>query len=712
MRRYFFLLFLAGNALFAQNHLQIQKDTVRVSALKPATVVGRLAANFSMPMVVVDSATIRQNSFATPADALQRQAGISLSRDGAWATSVNVRGLSEQRLIFTVDGDRIQTSSDIAAALSTVDMNCLAKIEVVKGAASVLYGSGAMGGIVNFVSALPSYSKFFAVSGNAGSGVNSVNGLWANHAAVNFTTQQWYVALTGSYRTAGNMHTPAYRMDNKSFTEIPGSQFNDASWGLKAGVKYAPDQEFRVNYQNYRAWNTGISGVAAVRDTFSLRYKKVVRSQLNAEYVFSDVNDYLTQLSIKAYTQSVSRDVEINPTPDKVGYPQKKLFPSSSNDTYGAKVTSEWELERRHSLIAGAEGWLRKSATSRLIILQTSDVMSTYRGEQPVADARQLDLGAFAYYTFKIIPSKLFFNAGLRADYIRTENDSAFNPLFVYTVNNGTQTDMKPQRALLFVKGHQHEGSYAAHFDLKYYLSAAQSLSFSVANSYRTASIDERFKYIDLGASAAVKVGNPDLKPERGTFADINYTLATGKVLFKTDFYCHYLFDLIAEKPGTFKGHNALINTNINKAMYVGGEFDARWFISRRWSATANASYVYTRDVDANQPLPQIPPMTGFVEVNYRIAKVMNAALSSKWAAAQNDVAPGESATAGYAVFNMNVNSCPIAVSASGSALRFFAGIDNMLNKAYYNHLTTVRLAGEKYYEPGRNFWVKANLTF
>jgi outer membrane cobalamin receptor len=143
-------LFLGTSLIPQPIKTTLQSDTLVNKEFKEVIVLGDLSNTFALPMVVVNKNTLEASSFFSPADALRRETGISLARDGIWATSINIRGMSEQRLLFMVDGDRIQTATDIAGALSTVDMASIENIEVIKGASSVLYGTGAMGGVVYF----------------------------------------------------------------------------------------------------------------------------------------------------------------------------------------------------------------------------------------------------------------------------------------------------------------------------------------------------------------------------------------------------------------------------------------------------------------------------------------------------------------------------------------------------------------------------------
>ncbi|MFT3752255.1 MAG: TonB-dependent receptor plug domain-containing protein, partial [Paludibacter sp.] len=306
-------------------------DTVVNKQIKEVEVVAGLANIFTLPKVEVDKKTLDASSFFTPADALRRETGISIIRDAPWATSLNVRGLSEQRLIVMSDGDRIQTATDHSAALSVVDLNSLEKIEVVKGASSVLYGTGAMGGVVNFVPERPTYTSVFKTKGRIGTEFNTVNSGWANSANVQFTTNKWYLALNGSFRTAQNIHTPD--------GILPNSQFHDASWGLRGGILYSENQEVLVNYQHVGGWDIGLPGGRSFPATAAARYTGIERNQLSGEYIVTKINPNLREVRFKAYTQNISRDVELKPAD-----PSVVILPGSKNETSGAKLTSDWRF--------------------------------------------------------------------------------------------------------------------------------------------------------------------------------------------------------------------------------------------------------------------------------------------------------------------------------------------------------------------------------
>jgi hemoglobin/transferrin/lactoferrin receptor protein len=685
-------------------------DSILNKEIQGVTVVGELSKAFALPTVVVDRNTIESSSYFTPADALRRETGISLVRDAIWATSLNVRGLSEQRLLVMTDGDRIQTATDHAAALSAVDLSSLEKIEVIKGAGSVLYGTGAMGGVVNFVSEQSIYTPTFQTKGKLGTEFNTVNNLWANSANIQFSAYNWYLSLNGSFRTAQDIKTPG--------GTLPNSQFHDASWSLKAGILYSPNQEVLVNYQHVKGWDIGLPGGRSFPATAVARYTGVERNQLSGEYVLKNINPDLKEVRFKVYTQSIIRDVELKPAD-----PTVTIFPGSNNITSGAKLTSDWHFTDYHRLTLGAEGWQRNALTSRLTIKNKSDSTLIGTGDQPTPKARMLDLGAFAHYSWKIVPAKWSLDVGLRLDYIRTANDSAFSPLYQYTNHTNVSSMYQYEstespgyyvknlpRRVIFASSVHEDIAYAAHVDLVYNPTAQQRLALSLSNSYRVASIEERFKLIELAGPK--HVGNPNLKPEKGTFSNLNYTFMNNKFRLKADVFANYLTDLITEKLGVYAYKNAngvavseqaYVNVNVSKALFLGAELEGKWQITNQFSALANASYTHARDIDADAYLPQIPPMSGFASLDYQSKEQVGASLSAMWTARQNETAAGETATAGHIVYNFDIHSG--SIDLNNTWLKLFAGVENILNTSYLDHLSSTR--GVLKLEPGRNIYLK-----
>ncbi len=85
------------------------------------------------------------------ADALQMSLpGINVTAHGA-QYRVSVQGFSGDHVLFLVDGERLTSEGNGVVDLNRIDMANVERIELISGAASALYGSNAIGGVINFI---------------------------------------------------------------------------------------------------------------------------------------------------------------------------------------------------------------------------------------------------------------------------------------------------------------------------------------------------------------------------------------------------------------------------------------------------------------------------------------------------------------------------------------------------------------------------------
>lgn len=665
-----------------------------VKQLSEITVSGILNSKLNLPVQTVTAPEIETRAMITPADVLHHVPGLMMTRDGAWATSINLRGFSEAKLLFLNDGDRMQTASDIAGVMSAVDISNLERIEIVKGAGSVLFGTGALGGVINFVTKRPDYTESRTVNGQLGAGIQAVNNLNHSNAAVNLSDQNWYLRIDGSLRKAGNYSTPA--------GEMPNSQFSDAGFSVRGGMRYNNDQELLVNYQHHEAWNVGLPGGNAFPATATVRYLGFVRNQLSGEYVFNELSDVVTELRFKAYTQNISREVE------NIVNPKLAIFPGSTNTTSGLRTTADLYFNDYQTFTVGAEGWMREQLTSRVKIATNPDTVFT--GEQPTPRATMIDAGVFGQYRWVVDPNRWNINAGLRVDFIRTENDTAFKEVYRYKLSQGNRTLLPYDKTVLFGDRRTSELAYAAHVDLEYIPSVPHRLVLSLANAYRVASMEERFKYIDQ--QGTLRVGNPDLKPEKGVFANLGYRFSSTRFFLQADIFTNYLFDMISEQPGNYtltSGQvvQAWISKNVDRALYYGAELELKWLFASGFDAEAAVAYTVGKDQSTNMPMPLLPPLNGMLKLNYQLVKKLNTSLILEWEYQTTEPATGTDRHQ-YAIVNWQFDTAPRSLGRL--AVSFTGGIRNLLNTEYNAWFSTLR--GINRLEPGRNVYLKTTVAF
>jgi vitamin B12 transporter len=127
--------------------------TVDRTIVVTATREPQPAAEVLAPVVIIDRATIERSLAPDVADLLRFHAGLDVARNGGpgQATSLFIRGTESNHAVVMIDGVRINPGTIGGAALQNVAPELVERIEVVKGPRSTLYGTDAIGGVVNVV---------------------------------------------------------------------------------------------------------------------------------------------------------------------------------------------------------------------------------------------------------------------------------------------------------------------------------------------------------------------------------------------------------------------------------------------------------------------------------------------------------------------------------------------------------------------------------
>jgi outer membrane receptor protein involved in Fe transport len=643
-------------------------------------------------------------------DILQNEPGVSLLRDGIWGTEVSIRGLNRENVITLIDGNRIATSTDVAARLSMVDMNNVERVEVIKGASSSIYGSGATGGIINIVTKSPQLYDRFSLNGNVITEYNTVNDLSVFGGSLNSGSSFWSSKLSGSYRKANNTQTPNGELSN--------SQFEDYSFSGALNIFPFDNHKLKIDYQLFRADDVGIPGASVFPDNAEVRYPFEKRELISAGYEIQNISKVFYKLSAKYSYQLINRDVEnipyiIQNIPASGGNPARrvsvlKITPSADHKNNNATLHGNFWLFDTHNLAAGVDYWDRSYSGEREryqlieVLDSAGNVVSTTNvitGEIPVPNSKYRSLGIFAQDEFKLFDDRLSTTLGLRYDFINITAEKTLNP--VYTITNKVLNNNPPNQKVIWDSTDTNNSSYSANLGFIYALLSSLDFTLGLGSSFRSPSLEERFQYIDQGS--VVRVGNPDLEPEKGQSIDfgIRYYFDNLKIL--SSFFYSYFNDLVAEVPGTYEGRNALIKTNIGEARIYGFDLSIDYNFYRNYIFYTTASYVKGDDITADGNLPEIPPLNVRVGIKFEFLDYLQTDISSTLFAEQNDVAEGESTTPGYAVFNLLLNTTTIKLS--NFSFRIYSGVENLFDKAYRNHLSTTR--GSITIEPGRNIFVK-----
>ncbi len=650
----------------------------------------RIAKEIPLPIEVVEEHEIRSKAAISVPDAVAEEPGLALTRDGIWATGISIRGMTGTSIVTLVDGNRLETATEILAGLSLIDLNNVERIEVVKGAASSLYGTGALGGVINIISKYPGYSSHLRFGGTLSSSYRTVNEGAVGNASFFVTDQQWYFRLNGTMRSATDTKTPAGTLAN--------SRFRDHSYSADFGFRFADDHEIRLRGQRFYGEDIGIPGGDAFAATAIARYPTEERNMISAEYRWSNISDVLLNTSVKVYHHYIYRNVEMLPNPAN---PNLKLFPRADHRTNGAVWQSYWNPGGSHLIVAGVDFWQRSLDSRRERYFVARD---SIRGERPVPMSHYRSLGFFAQDEFRLLPDLLTVTLGGRVDQISVKNDDAFDP--EYTIVKGVYNPKPKNQKQLWSATEEDDVSYSGNLGLLFQPVKNLNITVAAAHSFRSASLEERYQFIDLGSQ--VRLGDPALDPEKGWFFDLGVRYFGEIFSVSANTFYNTLSSLIIEKPGTFQGRKALIKTNVGSAKLYGYDFRLEVNPVADLVCYATAAYVRGEDTEAHLNLPNISPLFGKIGVRSGLFGYGTLDLSATVFDTQDNLAPGESRTPGYAFIDVYASSPEFALGFVRFSVH--AGVENLFDREYKNHLSSNR--GLIRAEPGRNFFLKLNTAF
>jgi hemoglobin/transferrin/lactoferrin receptor protein len=623
---------------------------------------------------VVTEEDIRENGPVSVADALARIPGVTKSGDSPWGADINIRGLGRDQVVVLIDGVRVNTTTDINGRLGVVNQNDIARVEVLKGPISALYGSGSIGGVVNIITKKGHFTDKPEWHGE-GSLTGSTNPLGPDaYANMSYSDRDFWLMASGGWREGASY------FDGRG-QKVNNTQFQDWQGKLAGAWKWGPEHSTMLQYQSMDGEQIGVPGgnSKGLPTNADVTLRENDRRFVQLVHTWTPSGMALTESQLDLSWQLLTRypriDNYVYSAPPALTDPVVQQT-SGTHETLTGRWKNVFALGD-HTLVAGAEAsnWdIRSRAT-------VWRVNKSVVNNMPVPDSSQLTAGVFAEDDWKLAPAWTL-NLGARGDSVN--------------ITNGGGT------AVSGSGGEKNDANWGAHAGLTWAFSDPWSASVLAATSYRTPNILELYKRIVLGGGA-IEQGDPNLKAEESRFLELSLKRQGESLRLTSSVFANFVENYITKEPtggGNFK------MTNIGTAMLLGAEQSVEWDFASGWMAYANAAYTYGRDETHAAWLPFVAPLSGLVGVKQTIGAWWWA-VESQWAASQNNT-PGEvEASDAWATLNARVG---YRTEAAGLRHEFTLGVNNLFDTSYTNYLTTAR--GNVYREPGTNAYLNYHVSF
>src|SRR5215217_3346459 len=225
--------------------------------------------DIATPVTVIRREKIEQKTAENPADLLREQPGVDVNGVGPNQIRPVIRGQRGLRVLFLEDGLRLNNprrQTDFGEIGGLVDLHNVGSIEVVRGPASVLYGSDAIGGVMNAVSSEPRFRSDSNIAGYLEGRHSSAGDLANVSAGLDAKLGRFTFQFGGTRRQSENYSVPAGRFGDIDLGEsarVLDTGIEDSTaWG---SITYTPSAShtLRLRLNRYHAENAGFGYIPA-----------------------------------------------------------------------------------------------------------------------------------------------------------------------------------------------------------------------------------------------------------------------------------------------------------------------------------------------------------------------------------------------------------------------------------------------------------------
>lgn len=521
--------------------------------------------------VITSDEAVRRGAVSV-ADALATQPGVQVN-PGSYGflggpAAIQIQGFDRDRVLILEDGERVVGDVGGAIDLTAIPVGDIDRIEIVAGPTSSLYGSAALGGVVNILTAPPRYE---GPSGRGRAEVRSKNGLVVQGNAAYLLPRRYsllrpWIAFDVSYtRSDGIVRYPD---TDKPDLRVPDSQRR--MLGVRGGMAITEKMDVRVRARAFRDRLDGLE----TQDTPTLgRFTTDLPEETN-RYT-------LHLIHVTRFAKGSNLRLTLG----------RQWFDNfTAKDRRDSPIDERRDREHRMSSFEGvltiADGPRTWVAGSRFEAehFEQSLTRTSSTAQGPVTESGP-----------EVVPLSF----GIAAVYAQL------------SWKVGDVTIMPGVRSELHTR---YGESLAPRLAAAWHASDLLTLRASGGRGFRAPSAKELGFVFDHSFYGYRVLGNRELQPEKswGLSADATVTPAKSAML-RGSVFANWVDDLIDLDLGNGTFDNGVASysyTNFGRARTAGGQVDARFSPAPFLTAESSYAYTWTRDDVNDQPLPARPPHT------------------------------------------------------------------------------------------------------
>lgn len=654
----------------------------------------------------VENAFIRENLSGSLMQTLEEIPGVKAMTIGSGQSKPAIRGLGFNRLIVAENGIKHEGQQWGEDHGLEINQFAVESVDIIKGPASLMYGSDAIGGVINLKNNSLPIERF--------------------EGEVNAFTRTNNESIGLSVNLQGRQERFFYRagltrIDYADY-KVPTDSIQYYSYYFRLKDKHLRNTAGKERNGNFTlGWTDGnfrtafsVSNVYAKSGFFANAHGLEIRvseidydnSSRDIDLPYHDVNHlklsnlstlYLGNLRFEgrfAYQNNRRKEFAEAVSHGYMPVPPDNMERRFDKDTYSAAIDAHLSVAEKHELSAGlsAEHQNNRRAGWGFII----------------PDFKMSAFGAFLYDRFRLSPN-LILSAGVRFD--RTDiKAEEYQDWFKTPVEQGDSV-FKQRSSKLNRSFNSLTWSAGLNYNLNdwsFKLNAGKSYRAPIAKELSSNGINYHIFRYEKGFS--------ELSAEESYQLDagINFSNEHVDILFEPylNYFPNYIY--LSPTPNYNEGMQVYHYTQ-NRVLRYGFESVLKYRLSKELEAGITGEYLYAEQLSGDKKgygLPFSPPWTTTLSLKYTPLRTWAGnntyiSVDYKIAGKQDRILPPEKPTKGFQILNaaigrtFDVGTCRLHVNLQGQ---------NILNKKYYDHTGYYRLIDVP--EPGRNFSLLVELNF
>jgi len=513
-------------------------------------------------IVSLSSEEIAFSNVQTSADLMESSGSVYIQKSQLGGGSPMIRGFSTNRLLIAVDGVRMNTAifrSGNVQNIIAIDPLAVDNAEVILGPGSVVYGSDAIGGVMNFYTLKPVHADYenTVFSANAYARLSSANDEKTIHGDFNFGIKEWAFLSSISYSDFGDLKMGSYGPDEFLRPEyVIRTNGEDQVVANKNPKEQVPTGYSQINllqkisFKPNEIWDLSIGLIYSETSNYSRYDRLVQQSDGNlryADWYYGPQSWFMGNINIskkgngelydKLQFTGAYQNFEESRMDRKFG--SEILYSTKEQvDAYSANLDFEKDF-KLNKLFYGLEyvaNQVSSAGESKNIL---TDEVGTNASRYP-DNATWQSLAAYLSYNWKI-QENLNLQSGVRYNFIMI--DAAF-PSSEYDYP--------------FTDANLNTGAFTGSAGLSWQQNSQLDWKINFSTAFRAPNIDDIGKIFDSEPGAVV-VPNPDLKPEYAYNGELSLGWKPSKkIRFDMATFYTYLEDALVRRDFSMNGITSL----------------------------------------------------------------------------------------------------------------------------------------------------------